>query len=250
MSDETETIPSDPVPTGEAGEDMHIHKPKVAHSLREFLAEIGVIVVGVLIALALEQAVEWLHWRHETHAARDALKLEAARNLHAADFRQRQHGCLQRRLDEIAVIFERHANGQPFTLRGRVARPVYYGAVQSAWQLEVAGQGLAHMPIDERLRFSEAYDEYVSLDRTLLQEQDAWRRLGVLDNPAVLKDGDWPALHQAYSEARSLDNRLGLITAFTLSTENLGLTPKTVPTLAQVKAELDEFCSPILQAGA
>ena len=30
---------------------MHIHKPKAAHSLREFLSEIGVIVVGIAIAL-------------------------------------------------------------------------------------------------------------------------------------------------------------------------------------------------------
>jgi hypothetical protein len=249
MSEELEIEPNGAAPTEEAGSDMHIHKPKAAHSPREFLSEIGVIVVGVLIALALEQAVEWVHWRHETDAARDALKSEAANNLGAAAFRQRQHGCLQRRLEELEVIFERHANGKPFALRARVGGPVYYGAVQNAWQVEVASQGLAHMPLNEKLKFSAAYDEFASLDRTLLQEQDAWRRLGVLDNPDTLKEGDWSALHQAYSEARSLDTRLGLITAFALSTANLGETPNAIPTPPLVKAELDEMCSPILQAG-
>jgi hypothetical protein len=32
---------------------MHIHKPKPLHSGREFLSEIGVIVVGVLIELEI-----------------------------------------------------------------------------------------------------------------------------------------------------------------------------------------------------
>ena len=40
---------------------MDIHKPKAAHSWREFLIEIGTIICGILIALALEQAVESVH---------------------------------------------------------------------------------------------------------------------------------------------------------------------------------------------
>ena len=47
---------------------MHIHKPKPLHGLREFLSEISVIVVGILIALALEQTVEALHWRQVRQA--------------------------------------------------------------------------------------------------------------------------------------------------------------------------------------
>jgi hypothetical protein len=228
---------------------MHFHLPKPLHGWREFIGEIGVIVAGVLIALALEQAVELLHWRNETEAAREAIKSETAQNLGAAVFRQRQDECLHRRLEEVALIFERHANGKPFTLRARIGGPVYFGAVQSAWQVDVASQALAHMTLNERLKFSAAYDQFASLDRTLLQEQDAWRRLDVLDNPAILKEDDWPALHQAYSEARSLDIRLGLITTFALSRDNLGEEPDTIPTPPLVRSELEEFCSPIAQTG-
>ena len=42
---------------------MDIHKPKSIRNWREFLTEIGTIVLGVSIALAAEQAVEWWHWR-------------------------------------------------------------------------------------------------------------------------------------------------------------------------------------------
>ena len=43
---------------------MDIHRPKAAHSIREFLIEIGTIICGILIALGLEQGIEWLHWNH------------------------------------------------------------------------------------------------------------------------------------------------------------------------------------------
>ena len=37
--------------SAEAGRAVHIHKPKPITALAEFLSEIGVIVVGILIAL-------------------------------------------------------------------------------------------------------------------------------------------------------------------------------------------------------
>ena len=50
-----------------------IHKVKPVHGWREFLGEVGIIVLGVLIALALEQSVEWFHWRHKVDQATEAL---------------------------------------------------------------------------------------------------------------------------------------------------------------------------------
>ena len=91
---------------------MHIHKPKAAHSLREFLAEIGVIVVGVLIALAFEQVVEAFHWRHEVLMERDALLGEVRLNLSAAAFRQSEQACVDARLNQIAEVFRRHATAK------------------------------------------------------------------------------------------------------------------------------------------
>ena len=52
---------------------MDIHKPKPWHSVREFLKEYAIVVVGVLTALGAEQAVEQLHWAHEVRSARAAL---------------------------------------------------------------------------------------------------------------------------------------------------------------------------------
>ena len=37
---------------------MHVHLPKPLHGWREFTGEVGIIVLGVLIALGAEQVVE------------------------------------------------------------------------------------------------------------------------------------------------------------------------------------------------
>jgi len=48
---------------------MHFHLPKPMHGWREFAGEVGIIVVGVLIALGAEHLIERWHWR-EKRAAR------------------------------------------------------------------------------------------------------------------------------------------------------------------------------------
>ncbi len=81
---------------------MEIHKPKAAHSWREFLIEIGTIVCGILIAIALEQSVEWLHWRESVTRAEEDLDAEVLRNLRYAAERSAMEPCYNARIREIA----------------------------------------------------------------------------------------------------------------------------------------------------
>jgi hypothetical protein len=53
---------------------MDIHKPKPWHGWREFLKEYGIIVLGVLTALAAEQVVENLHWQERTRTTNETLR--------------------------------------------------------------------------------------------------------------------------------------------------------------------------------
>jgi hypothetical protein len=57
---------------------MHFHLPKPLHGWREFAGEVGIIVVGVLIALGAEQIVETLQWREKVRHAEQAMRLELA----------------------------------------------------------------------------------------------------------------------------------------------------------------------------
>ncbi|MFX8887306.1 hypothetical protein ABTM83_19805, partial [Acinetobacter baumannii] len=55
---------------------MEIHKPKPVHSWRELLSELGVVVVGIMIALGAEQVVETIHRDHQRAELREALRID------------------------------------------------------------------------------------------------------------------------------------------------------------------------------
>ena len=53
---------------------MHIHLPKPLHGWRALVGEIGIIVVGVLIALSAEQFAEFVHDRAQVRHGEEALR--------------------------------------------------------------------------------------------------------------------------------------------------------------------------------
>ena len=80
---------------------MDIHKPKAAHSIREFLVEIGTIICGILIALGLEQAVEWSHWQERVRQTREQLNREVSNNVESATLWLSAAPCLDQQLAKI-----------------------------------------------------------------------------------------------------------------------------------------------------
>jgi hypothetical protein len=77
---------------------MHFHLPKPLHGWREFAGEVGIIVIGVLIALGAEQVVETLHWRHEVSLFRNSVDHEIANDLGTYVYRMRENGCVDTRV--------------------------------------------------------------------------------------------------------------------------------------------------------
>jgi len=227
---------------------MRIKLPKPLHGWREFAGEVGVIVLGVLIALGAQQLVEDWQWRHETSATRDALGREAADNLSAAIQRSQQQPCVEQRLKEIAAIFAAHKAGNPIDIRRPVGRPVSYYGRTDTWQVEIASQSLSHMRLDEKLAFAKAFGNYENMNDVLRLEQDSWLRLNVLNAPDQLEAGDWPPLRQAYAQAQSLSARLKIITGDVLASVTLGQRPKQLGgTPLAVTLARKEFCEPMLR---
>ena len=60
---------------------LDVHPPEhAAHSWRDFFIHIATIVVGLLIAVGIEQTVEWIHHRHQLREAREAIHEELIRD--------------------------------------------------------------------------------------------------------------------------------------------------------------------------
>lgn len=60
-------------PLAAGGRLMRFQLPKPRHGWREFAGEVGIIVLGLLIALGAQQLVESWQWRQEVRAERASL---------------------------------------------------------------------------------------------------------------------------------------------------------------------------------
>jgi hypothetical protein len=60
---------------------LDVHPPEhPAHSWSDFFIHMGTICLGLLIAIGLEQTVEWMHMRHRVAETREALAKELDAN--------------------------------------------------------------------------------------------------------------------------------------------------------------------------
>jgi len=245
MSDEVEAEPG-VAPDDQVGGSMHVHKPKPVHGWRELLSEVGVIVVGIAIALLGEQAVEGLHWHHEVHAEGEALRQEVRANLGSAAYRVSERACIERRLAGLEEIFLRQTKGLPLGLRAPVTRPPLSIASTGSWDIAISGQALGHMPRDEKLAFSDAFDAYKAFNQLRNEEDATWRRLELINHADMLGAGDWVALHQAFGEATALNARMKSLTAYVLGATAMGERPSPVEESPADRTEKKAFCAPLV----
>jgi len=229
---------------------MHFHLPKPLHGWREFIGEIGIIVIGVLIALGCEQLVETIRWHRELAAERRSLLAEASDSLFVVALRQSHQPCVDRRLREIRLVLERHHRGQPLGLGGNVGMPTQANATRGTWQIALAGQALTHMPHDEKLAYSDAFGEFDFFDARIQEERSAWLRLAPLNNPDILTEADWSGITSAYAEAAFRAQAMQVITRFVLRQVPQDLPeigkyrrPNNVSAFQQIE---DQICKPLL----
>ncbi len=207
-----------------AGE-MDIHKPKPWHGVREFLKEYAIIVVGVLTALAAEQGVEWLHWRHEVEAERRSLLAEAQEALDVVGVRQAEQACIDARLNQVHVLIQRHERHQPLKIIAPIGRHIRDYAALGSWQIALTGQALAHMRQDERLALSSAFTAYQMWNDLTVREGAAWAGLAPLREPDLLDDQDWNRLKAAYWDAEQININMQSYGTYVRKAQGLGLRP-------------------------
>jgi hypothetical protein len=92
---------------------MHFHLPKPLHGWRELAGEIGIIVVGVLIALSFEQLAVTMQNRSNAHQAREAVRAEVSENLWWLQDREDYEPCIDEMLGDLATVLTRARNGEP-----------------------------------------------------------------------------------------------------------------------------------------
>jgi hypothetical protein len=125
---------------------MEIHKPKPIHNWREFLTEIGVVVLGVCIALAAEQAVEAIHWHNKVVEARDVIATELSYSVANAIERMAMERCGERRLDALGQILDTASRTGRLPPVGDIGMMPLRQWTSGGWDGVMASQTVTHFP--------------------------------------------------------------------------------------------------------
>lgn len=226
---------------------MDIHRPKAAHSFREFLVEIGTIVCGILIALGLEQAIEAWHWHEVVGEEREALRDELGHLRAAMTARFELDPCYVGRLAEVKEIIRRHDESLPLGIVGPVGRALYPPAPRPLWEMAVADQSLSHMKLSEKRRFTDAYDWVPVYEGVTDDERTAWRVLQSLNHAEKLTAADWSKVRDAYEQASA--NRAILANSASGWLGFFNPLAEKAPTESVRHAPpVEAFCTPMLAA--
>jgi hypothetical protein len=182
---------------------MDIHKPKPIHNWRDFLKEVGTIVLGVSIALGAEQGVEYIHWRNQVQDAREVIATEMAQNIGTAIVYWRAQICTERRLDELAQILDRAAETGRLPPVGDIGRPARRLWRTGAWDTVVASQAATHFPRQQLAGLADLYGMVrMTYDDTGF---DAWVKLYTMVGPGRRLDPASEAdLRQTLTQARAM----------------------------------------------
>jgi hypothetical protein len=239
---------------------MEIHKPKPVRSWRELLTEIGIIVLSVCIALAAEQAVEWVHWRNQVGEARAIIASEMATNVRQAIFRLRTERCSERRLDELAAILDTASRTGTLPPVGDIGTPPRGYWQGGAWESLVASQTATHFPREELASLSHVYKEVQKLEEVSSMEVTDWNALYAMVGPGRRLDPASEArLREVLSHARAIVREMALISGNLVrdvKSLNLPFSPWDLEVIARGRSQapaktrnewsfLGEVCSPI-----
>lgn len=205
---------------------MEIHKPKPAHSWREFAVELGTIVLGILIALGLEQVAERFKEQRVAHEAREAVRLEAEKSLGLVKLRQSNADCLSRRFGEIDTILNKAQLHRAFERPRWIGRPRLMPLPESSWNAASQAGRVALFSPEEQASYAEIYVRVGQLKPLLEREELLWATLRELENPVPLTDRQLDRLRDARTQAGYLAWRINFISdRMLLAAEPLHLTP-------------------------
>lgn len=150
---------------------MHVHLPKPLHGWREFAGEVGIIVLGVLIALAAEQFVESLNDRSELHEAERAMASQLKDDdLPQAYTRAAMYHCYSLQLDAIENAI---GSGDRATVESLAAnyRPLYRTWDDQAWQAALSSNVLVHAGSNRMVDWGTAFTGIPLLQQMANHEQ-------------------------------------------------------------------------------
>lgn len=185
---------------------MHFHVPKPLHGWRQFIGEVAIIVLGVLIALGAEQAVQSVEWRHKVSATVADMNNELGSGDGPEAYeRVALHDCVATHLERLRASVEQGDRAtsrkliDQFWLPNRTWDSLARDAANTA---DVA----AHMPHERMLQYRIAYEMVPDMQRLAEKELADLGHLRALPASGGQLTPDEKLSELAAVEAIKLDN--------------------------------------------
>ena len=212
---------------------------------RQLSGEVGIIVLGVLIALGAEQIVRTLNQRSEVRELRAAVDNEIGYGLGTYDARLKQDVCLEARLAELGQWQQSWRDGRPKMLAGTISAPRSGPPRTSVWASRDP-EVMSHMPLQVKLAYGSIYDEFANNEVQRLDERMTWLALAEYDGADQLDVASLMRLRGLITRARWRANNITDNAAYIAElAKQIGIKPHPDGFPA---AETADLCRPILRA--
>lgn len=136
---------------------MDVKTLRPLHGWRAFFGEVGVVVLGVLLALGAQQVVQQIQIRSDIREFRRTIDREVGMNVYALDLRASQFGCDRRKLAELTEWLD-HARTEASAPAIYPHAPLVPSRARSAWDSRDA-ETYRQLPVHIRQRYAMFYDD-------------------------------------------------------------------------------------------
>jgi hypothetical protein len=182
---------------------MEIHKPKAVHNWRELLTEIGVIVIGIAIALCAEQGVEWLHNRAKAAEARASIRGEIEGNISLISLRAATEACIGKRLDEVSGLIAASSDGKVSKAAIWIGKPRPWAMPDARYKAATQSGAVSLFDGEEQASYGVLYTLFATYFQFELKEGEAWADLRMLEGQPPPSPALDVKLRSALQQARS-----------------------------------------------
>ncbi|MDQ3038253.1 MAG: hypothetical protein M3R16_00390 [Pseudomonadota bacterium] len=151
--------------------------PKPMHGWRSFVGEVGIIVLGVLIALGAQQFASNREQRLRAELSLAAVREELAIDMGVYDERTLQEPCITRRMEEMTRVLSDARRTRHLPIINEIGKSIARPTLRTAWQ-EASQSGDIHQwPTADRIAIATIYSQQQPSDALTLQETGLWLRL-------------------------------------------------------------------------
>jgi len=187
---------------GEAESGPTGHKCESWPAWRVVLTDFVIVVLGVGVAMAAQQAVEKMHDNGRAAEARAGVRQEIARNLANMNLREATETCMSARLDEVQGLIAASAAGRLPQETLWIGHPIEPSPVDGKYKMATESGAASLFDDKEQSAYAELYGHFAEYSQRLQEEARAWADLRTLEtHPPSSATLDWQ-LRSAMQQAR------------------------------------------------